>query len=559
MKTAQFIAVLFLVVPTVADRMASGAERPEPKPVVGEARLPGCSTSLGPTTFRYGGWVQELHNRGPTVWYSPDGRRVAVTSTCGVYLWDAASGKRLLWVPADEHMVTGLLGFHADGDVIVDCRRRWDDSGAGLFGINPASGKVTVLLQPVEDRSFCAVSPDGKVAFSRTQGNELTAETLANELSTGKELWRRRHPEMSWMRVSSDGSRLVTWSSRADWIADVLDAATGKTVGRFVHSVQDCYPNWTSGGIAVGPNADWLVLAHFWDRGFSIFQRGKQQQTHQEVGPWYDNAFLTRDGMRAVLLRGRCGRPTSCIEVWDPAERKKLSSVATDLDGVMALSPDGRTLAVAGNRTNRAALQFFDVATGKRLPISPEPFDQGEVVWYLPDGTLASADAKLARPVRWNLKTGEATPLPGGTQPPAPIKPGRTFQPPPGTAHVVTSPDQERVIGDRLDPEELDSSPGDSYLGLFDRNGRVVAKYPSTDRLPSGLACQFSPDGKTFVVARRDGTITLFDSGTGKQRRTFRHGGGVTSVAFAPDGKSLATACQDGPILIWSLQDEKKP
>ena len=536
--------------------MVSGAEQPEPKPVVGEARLPGCSLAFGPNTFRYGGWVQELHNGGPTVWYSPDGKQVAVTATCGVYLWDTTTGKRLLWVPADEHTVTGLLGFHANGDVIVDCRRRSDDGGAGLFRIDPANGKVAVLLQPVEDRSFRAVSPDGKVVFSRTSGNDLTAETVANELSTRKELWRRRHPEMSWMRVSPDGSRLATWSSRADWSADVLDTATGKTVDRFVHSVKDCNPSWTSGGIAVGPNAEWLVLAHSWNRGFSVFQRGTQKQTHHEAGPWYDNAFFTRDGRRAVLMRGR---PTGLIEVWNPADRKKLSSVVTELDGVMALSPDGRTLAAAGNRTNRAALQFFDVATGKRLPISPEPFDQAEVVWYLPDGALASADVKLTKPVQWNMKTGEATPLPADSKPPAPVKPGRTFQPPPGTAHVVTSPDQERVIGDRFDPEELDSAPGDSYLGLFDRDGRVVAKYPSPDRLSGGLACQFNSDGKTFVVARRDGTITLFDSATGKKQHTLQHGGGVTSVAFAPDGKSLATACMDGPILVWSLQDDKKP
>src|SRR5262245_20754045 len=212
--------------------------RPEPKPVVGETRPAGAVARLGPNAFRHAGWA------GDSVYYSPDGKRVGATTYCGIYLWDAATGKRLLWVPADEQTVTQFLGFHSSGDVIVSCRRKLDDNGAGVFRIDPATGKINATFQPKEDRSFYTVTPDGKVVFSRTRENEFVAENIANEIYTGKEVWRRKMPMKSWMRISPVGSRLVVRSSLAKWDPEVVDTATGKTVERFIHPDNESHPTW---------------------------------------------------------------------------------------------------------------------------------------------------------------------------------------------------------------------------------------------------------------------------------------------------------------------------
>ena len=141
--------------------------------------------------------------------------------------------------------------------------------------------------------------------------------------------------------------------------------------------------------------------------------------------------------------------------------------------------------------------------------------------------------------------------------PVAPMGWPNDFKPPEGTSSVVVSPTRQRAIGLRFDPDELDSVPGDTYVGLFDGRGRVVKKYLRWDHT-LGATYQFSLDGKMFAIARGDGTVTLFESETGKETRTLRHGGDVTAMAFAPDGRYLATACGDGPILVWDLQVEKK-
>lgn len=524
--------------------------RPVPHPLVGVELPPGAVARLGPDAFRYAGWVNVLHNGGPTLWYAPDGKRVAATSSAGVDVWDAVTGKRLLRVASGKLTVIGCLGFHSSGDVMVDTRRRWDDGGCGIFRIDPSTGKVRARYQPTEERRFAAVSSDGKIVYSRTQANDMEAENIANEIDSGKELWRRKMPGMSWLRVSPDGSRLVVWSSRAKWELDVLDAATGKIVERLTHSEDDSSPAWTTGGVAVGVQARRIVGAHEWDRGFSVFEAGTEKPAFREAGPWYSSVFLTRDSKRLAAIRGR---GNVSIEVWDLDARKKLSSVLADVGRTMTLAPDGATICTADARSAPGTLQFFDVATGKRRPRSPEPFTQAAMVWYLPDGTLASADEKLAKPVKWDLKSGAMTPLPAGAKPPAASKPGPDFRPPAGTDRVVVAPGAQRAIGYRFDPDELDSSPGDTYLGLFDGSGSVVKKYLRIDHT-GGASWAFSPDGRRFAAARGDGTITLFDSDSGKELRTFLHAGSVSSMAYSPDGRFLATACGDGPLLVWDTR-----
>src|SRR5262249_9210893 len=70
----------------------------------------------------------------------------------------------------------------------------------------------------------------------------------------------------------------------------------------------------------------------------------------------------------------------------------------------------------------------------------------------------------------------------------------------------------------------------------------------------------FRPDSKILAVGVRDGTVRLWDTGTGQELPAFREVAAqhVYAVAFSPDGKTLASAHQgrgelEDTVKLWDL------
>jgi WD40 repeat protein len=64
----------------------------------------------------------------------------------------------------------------------------------------------------------------------------------------------------------------------------------------------------------------------------------------------------------------------------------------------------------------------------------------------------------------------------------------------------------------------------------------------------------FSPDGAWIATGGGDGSVRLFDAGTGNERLVLRgHSGLVDAVSFSPDGSRLVTAARDGIVRVWAL------
>jgi WD40 repeat protein len=127
----------------------------------------------------------------------------------------------------------------------------------------------------------------------------------------------------------------------------------------------------------------------------------------------------------------------------------------------------------------------------------------------------------------------------------------------------------DAVTGFSVDGKTLASCGKDGLVAFWDISGAEPRKQ-STVTLEHGLVfpvwngapvhvLAFSPDLRHAANGRGDGTVRLWDLGTGKEKANLRNApGGESIVAFSHDGRTLAAASfrqQANPVSVtlWAL------
>ena len=236
-----------------------------------------------------------------------------------------------------------------------------------------------------------------------------------------------------------------------------------------------------------------------------------------------------------------------------------------------AFSPDGQTLAVAGEHST----VLWDVAGKSRKRSLPG--HQGQVLGlaYSHDGRLLASGGWDGRVVVWDLQgDGNPTVI---TDQPGPVTSvafsrdgtlawggadkkvsrsrwdGTRWQPlPPLSGHqgpvlsVAFSPDGTRLA----------SGGGDGSVLVWDALRPARPRTLTKGDLAWVMSIAFSPDGATLASARNDHTIILWDMKSGFPRRPplTSHTDQVASVAFSPDGSTLASGGADRLVIMWDAR-----
>jgi WD40 repeat protein len=238
---------------------------------------------------------------------------------------------------------------------------------------------------------------------------------------------------------------------------------------------------------------------------------------------------VSADGAFAVAHSGT--RFHGAVRAYDLATGRVLLTVEQEpgggfVEGV-AVSPDGRTLAIKGNHS----VFLYDATTGKETGRvaypAANPSTTTDLLAFAPDGrhvVVAAAEGKAVHLI--GLARGEVL---------------RTFP----HAHVVFaaafSPDGRNIVAGGYDSEN-----NVYFARLWDaETGKELHRLPFGN---GGIRCvAYSPDGKTVAVGGDGGktlAVKLFDAATGKEtlKIPFLEAPSVKSVAFSPDGKTLAAS-----------------
>ncbi|HYT87676.1 MAG TPA: hypothetical protein VEL76_03055, partial [Gemmataceae bacterium] len=236
------------------------------------------------------------------------------------------------------------------------------------------------------------------------------------------------------------------------------------------------------------------------------------------------------------------------IHFWDAISGEKLREFRAAEDGIgaLALSPDGKTVAVAlmSFSTERYPVRLLDSVTGKRLH---------ELVGHAVGANWLgfSADSKRlassSPPRRYEVARGQIRTTPGmicfwdvGT--------GKSLRCLESLSHqTILSPDH-KTLASRRDWH------ADTFTILQDvASGKEIGRCEG-DRYEHFL---FSPDGKTLATGGHSGRLRLWDAGTARERSRCESGASVSLKAFSPDGKRLACVGDSYPdnslIRIWDV------
>jgi WD40 repeat protein len=481
--------------------------------------------------FRFPTGFTQAESRGHgerwTVFWSPDGRRLAAATPDAVRVWDVTTEAQIACLSAKEDLHRPGVHFSPNGNYLLAGGIVWDIETGRQICRAPRPSHMRFERLP-NRTPWVAWSPCGRWCAIGSSERTVTIWDLTTRHIA--QVFRAATAAVLSMAWSSDGSLIACGT--ADGTIKVWDAPGQRQEAFTLHLREDGIQS-----LSWSPDGTWLAsnnggIVQVWEFGpgrasETVVPRGEPLEVSEEVScqAWRS------DGEGLVFTRGKS------LHFWELATQQEvLLGETSGAVGWASYASDGERLALAHRRD---LIAVHHIPTGKLLLTLTHPRPRsvcsGSVpltaIALSPSGALLASASALGVISLWDAASGTAfLPLRGHLS---------------GVRAMAFSPDGARLASADLGAPEL----ADSAVKVWDLETGLEVHSLGEHSLVTAIA--WSPDGKRLATGSRESTVKIWDGGSGDELLALRgHSNGVKSLAWSPDGMRLASGGPDG-IKIW--------
>ena len=442
--------------------------------------------------------------------FSPDGSLLAVASSFGIWLYDAATSRELALLLGHTSEVTSV-SFSPDGNTLASGAT---DVTVKLWDV-ATRRNIATLRGHRNNVTSVSFSPDGSTLASGARDGTVKLWDVATRRNIATLEAHTSTRGVLSVSFSPDGSTLAS-GSHDDTVVKLWDVATRRNIATLEgHRNNVTSVSFSPDGSTLASGSD-DVTVKLWDvatrRNIATLEGHRNNVTSVSFSP--DGSTLAS------------GSHDDTVKLWDVATRQNIATLEGHTSEVLSVSfsPDGSTLA-SGSHDD--TVKLWDVATKSWNFFTHTGV--AEKVSFSPDGSTLASGSRNGRVKLWDVATR------------------RNIATLEGHSLWVTS------VSFSPDGSTLASGSRDNTVKLWDvatrQNIATLEGHTS-----SVTSVSFSPDGSTLASGASDNTVKLWDVATRQNIATLEgHSLWVTSVSFSPDGSTLASGSHDDTVKLWDM------